>query len=145
VVSSTIARHVLSFLSDRYTIGSNPKTFTTLAFYREIERRGVGLLDLVSQHLAGFAINNPFSTGKLTLAALASQSSGLPRAPVCGNIGPCSGEFIIESYRCCPKHINAHLEEVMNPPSLCWHMGGVHDRPSKMWRQCFVRDVVMGY
>jgi CubicO group peptidase (beta-lactamase class C family) len=82
-----------------YAVGSNTKTFTTLAFYREMQQGSVGLVDPVSRHLPAFDIGNPYSQGKVTLAALATQSSGLPRAPTCGNIGPCGNDVLLTSYR----------------------------------------------
>lgn len=86
-------------LNTVYEIGSNTKTFTTLGFYREMQRRSLGLLDTVSDYLPGFLINNPYSRGNVTLASLASQSSGLPRAATCGNVGSCSPDQIIDSYQ----------------------------------------------
>ena len=78
-------------------MGSNTKTFTTLAFYREMQRGVVGLVDPLEEHLPTFSVNNPYSTGSVTLASLAAQCSGLPRAPVCGNFPQCSANELVES------------------------------------------------
>ena len=94
---ATDAGSGLPDLDTAYEMGSNTKTFTTLSFYREMQRGVVGLVDPLNAHLPSFAINNPYSTGIVTLASLAAQCSGLPRASVCGNLPPCSTHDIVGS------------------------------------------------
>ena len=75
-----------------YQIGSITKTFTSALFLRALQDGKVELNDPVSKYFSAarppaFNPYNPYGDGEVTLHALASQTSGLPRAPLGGNIG----------------------------------------------------------
>lgn len=76
-------------LDTAYQVGSISKVFATLSLMRELERRHLGLADPVAAYLPTFAPPNPYSQAAVTLQALASQTSGLLREPVCDTQPTC--------------------------------------------------------
>lgn len=75
-----------------YNIGSVTKVFTTLLLAMAHDSNLLRLSDTIGELVSGSSLDAKAEVASIPMAALASQTAGLPRAPFCGNWPSCSYE-----------------------------------------------------